>query len=101
MLCAHHRLALAWRRASAKRRRLLLGYCMRPILFALIVIPLIPVSAFAQTDLTYWQDIRPIFRKHCTACHSTKNLREVDVSGGLALDTFAAAKKGSKRVVIT
>src|SRR5437867_7180244 len=29
-----------------------------------------------------------------------KNLREIDVSGGLALDTFDAAKKGSKRPVI-
>ena len=60
-----------------------------------------PTFAFAQTaELTYWQDIRPIFRKHCTACHSMKNLREVEVSGGLALDTFAATKKGSKRGVI-
>lgn len=74
---------------------------MRRIFFATILVSLIPLSAFAQTELTYWQDIRPIFRRHCTACHSTKNLREVDVSGGLALDTFAAAKKGSKRVVIT
>lgn len=66
------------------------------ILFAL------PISAMAQSaDLTYWQDIRPIFRKHCTACHSAKNIREIEVSGGLALDTFDATKKGSKRTVIS
>jgi WD40 repeat protein len=61
----------------------------------------IPLPAVAQTDLTYWQDVRPILRRHCTACHSTKNVREIDVSGGLALDTFEATKKGSKRAVVT
>src|SRR4051794_5626973 len=45
-------------------------------------------------DPTYWQDIRPVFRKHCTVCHSAKNLKEVEVSGGLALDTFEATIKG-------
>jgi hypothetical protein len=48
---------------------------------------------------TYWQHIRPILRKHCTVCHSAKNLRELDVSGGLALDTFDAIKKGSTRQI--
>src|SRR5262249_16783515 len=51
-------------------------------------------------DPTYWQDIRPVFRKHCTACHSRRNLKEPDVSGGLALDTYAAVRKGAKRPVI-
>jgi hypothetical protein len=55
--------------------------------------------AQAQADPTYWQDIRPIFRKHCTVCHSARNLKEVDVSGGLALDTFDAARKGSSHAV--
>lgn len=49
---------------------------------------------------TYWQDIRPVFRKHCTVCHSAKNLAELDVSGGLALDTFTAALKGSRQPVV-
>src|ERR1044072_6845786 len=56
--------------------------------------------AFGQ-DITYLQDIRPIFRKHCIACHSGKNAAKIEVSGGLALDTFDAVKKGSKRSVIT
>lgn len=51
-------------------------------------------------DPTYWQDVRPILRKHCTACHSAKNLKEVDVSGGLALDTFEAVRKGGKEPVL-
>lgn len=50
-------------------------------------------------DPTYWQDIRPILRKHCTVCHSEKNLKEHDVSGGLALDSLAAVKKGGKKPV--
>jgi WD40 repeat protein len=54
----------------------------------------------AQTAPTYWQDIRPVFRKHCTVCHSTKNLKETDVSGGLALDTYAAVLKGAERTVV-
>lgn len=48
---------------------------------------------------TYWQDLRPLFRKHCTVCHSAKNLRELDVSGGLSLDSYEAVRKGSKRAI--
>ncbi len=59
-----------------------------------------PVFAQAPPAPTYWQDIRPVFRKHCTVCHSAKNLAELDVSGGLALDTFAAAIKGSRQPVV-
>jgi WD40 repeat protein len=49
---------------------------------------------------TYWKDIRPILRKNCTVCHSARNLKEVDVSGGLALDTYEAVLKGGKSRVI-
>src|SRR5262245_51958541 len=49
---------------------------------------------------TYWKDIRPLFRKHCTACHSARNVREVDVSGGLALDSYAGVRKGTKHPVV-
>jgi DNA-binding beta-propeller fold protein YncE len=57
-------------------------------------------SAQAPRDVTYWQDIRPIFRKHCTVCHSTRYLKKPDVSGGLALDTFEVAMKGTEHAVI-
>jgi WD40 repeat protein len=62
-------------------------------------LPAQPAAAGAPAP-TYWKDIRPIFRKHCTACHSAKNVREVDVSGGLALDSYEAARKGTTRPVI-
>src|SRR5262245_55478706 len=58
------------------------------------------VSFSSAAEPTYWQDVRPVFRKHCFACHNRKNLKEVDVSGGLALDSYQAALKGSKRPVI-
>lgn len=50
--------------------------------------------AQAPAEPTYWQDVRPVLRKHCTVCHSVKNLKEPDVSGGLALDSPEAIAKG-------
>lgn len=51
-------------------------------------------------DPTYWQDIRPVFRKHCTVCHGSRYLAKPDVSGGLALDAFDVAMKGTAHPVI-
>src|SRR5262249_52939928 len=56
-----------------------------------------PASAGPPADPTYWQDIRPVLRKHCSVCHSTKNLNELDVSGGLALDSYPAIRKGTRQ----
>jgi WD40 repeat protein len=57
-------------------------------------------AADSPAPLTYWHDIRPVLRKHCTFCHSTKNVRDPDVSGGLALDNYDAILRGSKQPVI-
>ncbi len=57
-------------------------------------------QAAAAEEPTYWKDIRPVFRKHCIICHSAKNQKEVDVSGGLALDSYEAAIKGTKQPVL-
>lgn len=59
-----------------------------------------PIAAQPANPPTYWQDIRPLFRKYCTVCHSQKNLHEVDVSGGLALDSFEATLKHPKKPVV-
>src|SRR5260370_15434363 len=59
-----------------------------------------PLAAQTPRELTYWQDIRPVFRKHCTVCHSTKYAKEDDISGGLALDTYGAVRKGAKQPII-
>ncbi|HLW66119.1 MAG TPA: hypothetical protein VKS79_12480 [Gemmataceae bacterium] len=58
------------------------------------------VNFTSAADPTYWQDVRPIFRKNCTVCHSVRNLREPEVSAGLALDTYASAMKGVKRPIL-
>jgi WD40 repeat protein len=57
------------------------------------------VSSVRGGEVTYWQDVRPVLRKNCTACHNARNLKEPDVSGGLALDSYDAILKGAKQVV--
>ncbi len=57
-------------------------------------------STAAAADPTYWQDVRPLMRKHCTVCHSEKTLNEPDVSAGLALDSYQAILKGGKSPVV-
>lgn len=68
-------------------------------LLSMSSVPLWFVPSSHGAEPTYWQDVRPVFRKHCNVCHSTKNLKELDVSGGLALDTYDAAVKGAKQPV--
>jgi WD40 repeat protein len=58
------------------------------------------LPAARADDPTYWQDIRPILRKNCTVCHNAKNLREFDVSGGLALDSYEGILKGKHGRVV-
>jgi WD40 repeat protein len=57
------------------------------------------VPAFGA-EPTYWQDVRAVLRRHCTACHNHRTVKEDDVSGGLALDTYEAILKGGKRPVV-
>ena len=49
---------------------------------------------------TYWADVRPILRRNCTVCHSVRTLKEPDVSGGLALDSYAVILKGGRNAVV-
>ncbi|MCW3101532.1 MAG: hypothetical protein JWL77_7150, partial [Chthonomonadaceae bacterium] len=51
-------------------------------------------SAKPTTALSYARDIRPILQARCAVCLSDKTLSTPALSGGLALDTFAAVKKG-------
>jgi DNA-binding beta-propeller fold protein YncE len=41
-----------------------------------------------------------VLRKHCTVCHNEKRVAEVDISGGLALDSYEGVAKRPKRAVI-
>src|SRR4051812_19857183 len=57
--------------------------------------------AFAPaTEPTYWQDVRPVLRKHCFACHTPRNLKEVEVSAGLAMDNYEAFVKAARKRVV-
>lgn len=53
-------------------------------------------STTLAADPTYWADVRPILRKHCTVCHSERKLTDLDISAGLALDNPVNIRKGSK-----
>jgi hypothetical protein len=55
-----------------------------------------PGLALSDEPPTFERDIRPLFAKHCTICHSQKNLANDDVSAGLALDSYDAALAGTR-----
>lgn len=60
---------------------------------------LVAFSSAHAADPTYWDDVRPVLRKHCTACHSQRTIQEADVSGGLALDSYDAVLKAKKPIL--
>jgi hypothetical protein len=63
--------------------------------------PLSPTSLTPKADEpTYWKDIRPIFQKNCTICHSPKNTSKKEIGGGLALTSFDSTLKDPKEPVI-
>src|SRR5579871_2106563 len=63
---------------------------------------LLPWAAFAQGSApkaggaapTYTKEIRPLLAARCVVCHSSANLNTAAVSGGLALDSYEAIKRG-------
>src|SRR6266446_7090185 len=78
-----------------------LAKASRPNCLAVLVALFIATPACAAPPKpTYWQDIRPVLRKNCTACHNKRNIKERDVSGGLALDSYEAVRKGARDSVI-
>ncbi len=69
------------------------------VLLALLTLADPPRRATAD-ELTFWRDIAPIFRKHCTICHSPKNIDRKEIGGGLALTTFDAVTKSPKDAIV-
>lgn len=55
------------------------------------------LASFALADEapTFERDVRPLLAKRCTVCHNAKKQNDLDVSGGLALETFEAAMAGT------
>jgi WD40 repeat protein len=67
----------------------------------LLVVGIVLAPSFALAgEPTYWQDVRPVLRKHCFACHTTRNLKEVEVSAGLAMDNYEAFVKAARKRVV-
>jgi hypothetical protein len=93
--------ALGWF-VSAPSGREAIGFRSITALLAFLVVSCwlgggLPVRAADQAAPTYEEAIRPIFARRCTVCHSAKNQRDLDLSGGLALDTWEAALAGAAR----
>src|SRR5262245_61735179 len=74
---------------------------LRGPLCVLCVFVVSSAPAPAADGPTYWQDVRPILRKHCTVCHSERKLAEVELSAGLALDKPENIRKGGKDGKVT
>jgi hypothetical protein len=53
-------------------------------------------AVLADDPPTYERDIRSLLRTHCTLCHNTRKLTDLETSGGLALDSLEAIQRGSK-----
>ncbi len=70
---------------------------MRPLLVAAAVVL---AGSARGGEPTYWHDVRPVLRKHCTVCHSARNLKEPDISGGLTLDSYEAVVRAGKKPVV-
>ena len=71
----------------------------RFLLSALCVL-CVSVAPTAAAEPTYWQDVRPVLRRHCTVCHNRRQLAEVDVSGGISLDSFENIFKNKKPLLL-
>jgi WD40 repeat protein len=72
---------------------------MKRLFACLLIVALVEPATAAEP--TYWQDVRPILRKNCTVCHSIRNVRELEVSGGLVMDTYDAVIKNTKKPLLT
>ena len=57
--------------------------------YALLVIFALPLAAQGDKKLTYDDDVKPIFRRRCFACHNTSEMKS-----GLNLESFAGLMKG-------
>jgi WD40 repeat protein len=50
-----------------------------------------PVAAQSASGTTYENTIKPMFAEYCVGCHSKANVKNLQISGGLALDSYDAA----------
>jgi mono/diheme cytochrome c family protein len=69
---------------------------MAALIVALLAVAGASGTAHAEDAPTFERDVKPLFVKRCAVCHNAKKLDNADISGGLALDTYDAAIKGTK-----
>src|SRR5207244_13107096 len=70
-----------------------------PLCIAILAMLFIPANIDAQAQSrapSYIKDIRPLFVSACTGCHNATTVANVTVSGGFALDSYAALMRGAK-----
>ncbi len=72
----------------ANRRRLRIDFFTKPIILTLCV-ALLPTSRAFADEIDFVRDVRPIFQKHCYACHGEKKQKS-----GYRLDIKSEAFKG-------
>ena len=53
-------------------------------------------SSAAAAPPTYERDVKPVLVKRCTVCHNARKVDDPDTSGGLALDSYEQAIRGTK-----
>jgi len=62
-----------------------------------LAISMCPLRGDELSSPTYERDIRPLFARRCTVCHRGSKRDDLDISGGLALDSYEAVLAGTKR----
>src|SRR5437868_3706632 len=66
------------------------------LLFALSAVAQGPNGPATAGSPTCERDIRPLLARQCAGCHTRTQVSNVSISGGLALDDFAAVTAGTK-----
>jgi WD40 repeat protein len=70
------------------------------VLVALVMLTLptfAPTRADEPPAPTYERDIKPVLAKRCIVCHSTSQKDDLELSGGLVLDSIEGVLAGTKR----
>jgi len=90
---------------SEAKRRPLIG-ADRPSIGSRLIAVVLPLAiagltasirADESSSPNYERDIKPMFTRRCTVCHNASKRGDLDVSGGLALDTFEGILAGTSR----
>jgi hypothetical protein len=91
-------------RSAAGKRQAIFSSRRNWIAFRLVLIGLLPLALTQFTSVvrgddvsapTYERDVKPLFARRCTVCHRASKRANLDVSGGLALDSYEGVLAGT------